>query len=656
MSTDKEETYRLMHVAVEGEGKTPSTLDEEHRSVGIIVTSTNPVTEYDYRTDSYMPTVILPEGVQLPENSQAPLIDSHMRGTVDNQLGSVRDFQVVGDELHAIAHYASDSKSDRTFGLVKEGHLTDYSIGCRTLAAEYLKEGESAQYHGRTLEGPLKVITESSLIEVSVTPVGADSKSKNRSAAEIAEDKQSTEAHSSEEPRMQPQNEEVRAMSTSSEKVEKAEAVDVESIKRAAIKAEKTRVAAIQDLGTHYKVEESVIRGLIDGDVSAEVARTKVLEEVAERYKKESLNKPEVTRGSNDTFENPEFLNRAMEDAIAERAGVKVEEAAKGSEAFRGMGMVEIAREMLRHTGKDHTGSQYDVVGRALATSDFPILCGNIANKSMLIGFNGQEESYGQWCDTSGSVSDFKTHTLARAGEFGDLEEVKEGEEYKYDSVQERSESFKVAKYGKLFQITREALINDDLNELMDTARKMGESAGRKLGDLAYGVLTANPVMGDGNPLFDLSHNNIGTPAAIGVDSYGEAELLMALQKDISNLRRLNIDPAYVVMPRALKTTAEVFFRTERYADSDTGATRTNIYNNAAQRVYDSRLDDNSALSWYVLGNKGQTVKMFFLNGNSTPYMERNDEFTRDAASWKVRIEAVAKALDWRGMVFNAGA
>ena len=40
----------------------------------------------------------------------------------------------------------------------------------------------------------------------------------------------------------------------------------------------------------------------------------------------------------------------------------------------------------------------------------------------------------------------------------------------------------------------------------------------------------------------------------------------------------------------------------------------------------------------------------------SQPFLEREDMFKSDGLTWKVRMEAVAKALHWRTMYFNPGA
>ena len=91
------------------------------------------------------------------------------------------------------------------------------------------------------------------------------------------------------------------------------------------------------------------------------------------------------------------------------------------------------------------------------------------------------------------------------------------------------------------------------------------------------------------------------------------------------------------------------------FVNSDTAATRNNIYSGRYNRVYEPRLDDDSATAWYAAA-ANKTVKMSFLNGNSSPYMEREKEFETDCIKWKVRTDAVAKAVRWEGLFKNAGA
>ncbi|HDY6498146.1 TPA: Clp protease ClpP, partial [Pseudomonas aeruginosa] len=78
-----------------------------------------------------------------------------------------------------------------------------------------------------------------------------------------------------------------------------------------------------------------------------------------------------------------------------------------------------------------------------------------------------------------------------------------------------------LATYGELFSITRQAIINDDLQMLSDIPFKLGQAAKATIGDLVYAVLTGNPAMSDGKALFHADHSNLltGAASALSIDS-----------------------------------------------------------------------------------------------------------------------------------------
>jgi len=287
-------------------------------------------------------------------------------------------------------------------------------------------------------------------------------------------------------------------------------------------------------------------------------------------------------------------------------------------------------------------------------------------NKSVAEGYNTAGETWSIWAGI-GSVPDFKTNTIVRASETDDLIELPEGTPYTYGSLSDAKEQIAIATYGKKMAITRQAIINDDLGMLSDVPMKMGEAAARKVGDLPYSVLTTNAAMGDGVVLFNTAHSNIATSTLIdppSVASLSGAVLAMTTQKDLKGLRRLNIRPEFFIAPRALEFSSEILFRTVNYSDEGTlgtpddaiGSTRINPFGGSYfNRVYEARLDDTSATAWYLAGARGKTVKVFFLNGQQTPYIEQQQGFDIDGIEIKVRIDAAAKAVDWKTLYYNAG-
>ena len=650
----KEEEFTTRKFNIESRTNSPHSLDETNRTVDITISTTTPVLEYDYRSDQMVPTVIIPEGIHAPDKGQIPLVDTHDMSTIENQLGSVSELRAEGDEYIGKARFAEDTKSEKAFELTRNKHLTDFSIRSATLEYTILEEGENAEIMGRNFTGPVKVITSSRLIEVSAVSVGADPKATSRSAhVELVEPNQ-TEVK--ETKRMSKEEEVIAPVETVvAPVVERAAPVDTEAIRMEVIETERARVSDINSVARELNLDSDFV-GKVEHESISDF-KQRAYAQVSENMKEVSVTSPTITAGADATDKQ----RAAFSDALLLRSGqlgddVSAERREIAREAA-GYSLVEMARESLRSEGKEYKGDRHEMVGRALASSDFPILCGNIAQKSVMAGFDSTDETYGSWVDTSGSVSDFKTQTKARAGEFSDLEEVKEGEEYKIGDRPEQSETFKIAKYGKLLPFTRESLINDDLGQLTDSAFSMGEAASRKLGDLAYAVLTLNANMGDGNTLFGAPHGNINTATGVAPNAASMAEGILAMkyQKDIAGLKRLNIKPAFLLAPAALEGTTEEFFQSKVYADAATDATRTNIYYNSIQRVYETRLDDADLAQWYLAAVRN-TVKMYFLNGNKSPFMERQDEFSRDAVNWKIRMEASATAENWKGLYRNVGA
>lgn len=323
---------------------------------------------------------------------------------------------------------------------------------------------------------------------------------------------------------------------------------------------------------------------------------------------------------------------------------------------YSGYSLPELARHACTIANQDTGGNVAQVIGRALGNTDFPIILSNVANKSLLDSYTAASETWQIWCD-KGSVRDFKPQTLVGASETEGLDEVKEMEHYKYGEMAEKKETFTMSTYGKIFSFSRHAIVNDDLGALLSAMAARGEAAARKVGDLAYSVLTTNAAMADGTPLFHANHSNLGTMGAVSETTLGAGIAAMGLQKDLLGERRLNIRPRFFICPLSQEALAETYFSSVHYSDSDTGSTRSNIYGgNYFTRVYDARLDDHSTTAWYLAGDKGKTVKVFFLAGQEKPHLEQQQGWEADGIEFKIRLDAAAKALDWRSLHRNPGA
>lgn len=341
-------------------------------------------------------------------------------------------------------------------------------------------------------------------------------------------------------------------------------------------------------------------------------------------------------------------------NAVMARAGLIAQDTAN---PYRGYSLLELARASLERNGVK-TGSMDKMALVAASfthsTSDFTNLLANVAEKAMLKGYEEAEETFQLWT-SEGTLPDFKQAKRVDLNLFPALAQVAEGAEYTYATVGDRGETIQLATYGKMFSITRQAIINDDLAAFTKVPQRMGRAAIRTVGDLVYAVLTGNPTMGDGTALFHATHNNLLSSAAINTTSVDAMRVAMAKQTD-GSARALNIKLGTLLVPIALEGTAKVV----RDSEFEVGASnRNNTVPNMVRGIFDviadPRLDTASATNWYGAGNPAlfDTIEVAYLDGNKTPTLEQERGWNVDGVEFKVRLDAGVKALDYRALAKN---
>lgn len=349
---------------------------------------------------------------------------------------------------------------------------------------------------------------------------------------------------------------------------------------------------------------------------------------------------------------------KGIQASLEIRAGLAKND---GSNPFRGYSLSEIARASLERVGVKTGG--LDKMGMVAAafthsTSDFGNLLSNVANKSMLKGYEEAAETFQQWT-ARGTLPDFKAASRVDLNTFPTLQKVAEGAEYKYATIGDRGEQIQLATYGRLFSITRQAVINDDLDAMTKIPRLMGRAAIRTVGDLVYAILTSNPTMSDGVALFHADHKNLLTGAGINTSSVEAMRVAMATQKDGNAVLALRL--AYLLVPVAMEGTANVV-RNSEFEVGTTAATRANTVPNMVRNTFevisDARLDAASASVWYGAGSASltDTIEVSYLDGNDQPTLEEQSGWTVDGIEMKVRLDAGVKALSYRALAKNPGA
>ena len=140
--------------------------------------------------------------------------------------------------------------------------------------------------------------------------------------------------------------------------------------------------------------------------------------------------------------------------------------------------LLEVVNLLTNKAGYPAHKREY-LLKEVLTTSDFPFLFGEILDRQVLAGFKDTPQVMATICRRA-TVRDFRTVQRFEISD-GDqrLLEVAEKSEYLASDRDEAKFTYAVKKYGRQFDISWEAIINDDLNALRDTPMRFAKAARR---------------------------------------------------------------------------------------------------------------------------------------------------------------------------------
>ena len=568
-------------------------------------------------------------------NGLGTVLFNHDRDAV---VGHIEKVWLEDNRGKALVRFDTDEQSETIFQKVQSGTLQGVSVGYAINRYEVLEDEDTKSTNGR-FNGPAYVVTDWEPLEISIVSVPADpTVGVGRSAEEIH-----TSIDTQEDNTRMDQEKNLEVQEVKSAPVETGlTQADLQK----AMEQERKRTSEITAMFRDFDVEgadEAIVMG-----VSVDEARAMVMDQLRARNKGVS-----VTMGE---AESDKF-RAAAQDAVLMAAGIPVAEPAPGANELRGYSMIEMARESLRREcdTKANFGDNMEMARAAInSTSTFPAIMSNLANKSVMTGFNEAETTYQVWAG-KGSNRDFKEAARVALSEAGNLELVPEGGQFQQDFLGEASARTKVATYGKLFSLTRQAIINDDLGLFSKIATKYGSAAKRLVNKMVYAQLTGNVKMQDNIALFDTKHGNVaGTGEALSVKAIAKAITAMRRQKGITGEATLNITPKYLVVPPELEMTAYQIVNSTAAVDGVNSGV-ANPYKGRFIVVADAELTDPDA--WYLVADATQhdTIEVTYLNGVETPRLETRQGFDVDGIEYKVAFDCGVSALDFRGVFKNAG-
>jgi len=340
-----------------------------------------------------------------------------------------------------------------------------------------------------------------------------------------------------------------------------------------------------------------------------------------------------------------------MAEAIAYRFGGI---APRAGNPYLSVRVAELARELLELRGiSARRLTPVQVIERAHGVSDFPELLAGAGNRILRAAYEAAPAGIRQIARQATAV-DFRAKQTLMLGEAPELKKVNENGEFTRGTIAEAAESYSLSTYGRIFGISRQALVNDDLGAFADLTRRFARSAMEVEAKLLVTLVTSNPTMADGVAVFHANHGNLAASGgAISTTTLGPARSAMRLQKGLDGSTPINATPRYLVVPAALETAAEQVLSTIYAATVATA----NPFTGRLDLVVDPRLDAVSTSAWYVFADPAvvDTIEYSYLESEQGPVLQTRAGFDVDGLEVKCRLDFGCGFLDHRGAYKNPG-
>lgn len=630
----------------------PDSVDIEARTAELVWTTGAKGRRWSWDVGSYMEELeVSDKAVRMDRlNNGAPLLDAHSSWELRNVIGVVERAWIENGEGRALVRFSQREDADEVFRDVKDGILRNISVGYSVHRYEVVDEDDD--------KVPTYRATDWEPMELSIVPINFDAAAQFRSASKPDEYKgqrfqtefltRAADLQPTENPAAVAIEPEGEPVMTDEEKRAAEEA-----IRRESVETERKRGMTIKQMARKVGVDEAVADDLIERGVSVAEASVALIDKVAERQQSTqgdgSSAQPVVITGTDRTV--TEAFRAAMGDAIVYRAqGGQVSEPGR---EFAGMSLQRMAEEALSRAGISTKGmNPMELVGRAMTTSDLPAIFANVMNKSLRAGYESAPRTFvGVFRQTSNA--DFKQIQRTQLSGAPALAKVNEHGEFEYGKLTDAKEVYALSTYGKILAMTRQAVINDDLDALTRIPSLFGRAAADLESDLVWAIFNANPNMADGNALFSTAHGNLaGAGTVIDVKSVGAAKKAMRMQKGLEG-RLINVMPRHLIVPADQETSAEQYLNGVIYAAKTVDTVPQGMRN--LNLVVEPRLTDTT---WHLAADHNQvdTIEYCYLQGAQGVYIETREGFNIDGVEVKARHDFAAKAIDWRGMYRNPGA
>lgn len=610
----------------------------------------------------YQPVVVDLAGMEI-SNQRAPVLRGH---DPERIVGHTEAIEVTegGRRLNAAGVISGVGEdAGQVLTLAANGFPWQASIGARPTRVEHVEAGQKVSVNGRSFTGPLTVVRQAKLSEISFVPMGADS----ATTAVVA----SEGGHSMTfEAWLQAKGFDLATL-TDTQKAALMAAFQAENQVNANAGNNNSNAGATTPATTldgviaerrREQERQQQIATIVARESDTHPTQLAELEALGraaiagrwdvQRFELEVLR---AMRPRTDTVpfarSGSQMDGRMLEAAVCMAGGLEHLERHYDERTLeaaqrryrRGLGLGELILTFAhRHGYTDLSLSNLQAALRAAFretpgdiranVSNYSLsgILGNVANKFLAAGFESVESSW-RLISAKKNVKDFKQITSYSLTGALTYDKVAPGGELKHGTLGELSYTNQADTYGKLLGIDRRDLINDDLGALTSASRRLGRGGALKLNDVFWTAFL------DNSSFFASGNANYISGSTTVLSSEGLRQAVEKFRKQTDpDGAPLGLMPKFLVVPPELEAIADELYTS---TNNNTGGSSTtekvpnrNIWAGKYQPVCSPYLSNSSytgysTTAWYLLADPQDmpVIEVCFLNGVESPTVENAD-------------------------------
>ncbi len=286
-------------------------------------------------------------------------------------------------------------------------------------------------------------------------------------------------------------------------------------------------------------------------------------------------------------------------------------------------------------------------------TASFSYLLGTSMNKRLLKDYQAWPAEWMRFT-TIVPIRDFKQQSRVRLGAFGSLPIVAEDSAYSAVTLTDSAATYVAQKRGNLVTVSREVIVNDDLQAIKQIPTKLAVAAAYTLAEFVYAFLSSNPTIYDGSALFTSGapHSNLGA-ASLSTAAMQTGVTAMREQTNYAG-KRLGLRPRFLIVPPELEWTSMVVTKSAGVPGSNNNDINPML--GYVTPIVSAQL--SSSTQWFLAGDPREidTIEIGFVGGQVNPALFIQDlplfglNFTQDVITYKVRHEYGGAVVDYRGL------